>query len=155
MRRGSRQTLATLQARTTRLENGCLRWDGFITSDGYGAVGYRGRRHTLTHRAFWIEQVGDIPDGMTVDHECHNRDTACSGRSECPHRRCVEVTHLRIVSAVENTQASPNAMARRTHCPHGHEYSPENTAIYDGRRFCIACSRVRSKASKARRRVAA
>ncbi len=149
-----RQTLATLQARTTRLENGCLQWDGFITSDGYGAAGYRGHRHFLVHRAFYVEQVGEIPEGMTVDHECHNRDATCRGGPTCPHRCCVEVTHLKPKDRVDNSQASPNAMGKRTHCPHGHEYSKENTAIYDGRRFCIACSRIRARAQAKRRKEA-
>ncbi|MFD4992816.1 hypothetical protein ACFWH7_04335 [Cellulosimicrobium cellulans] len=31
----------------------------------------------------------------------------------------------------------------KTHCPHGHEYTPENTIVYpsDGRRRCLTCRR--------------
>ncbi|WP_454044687.1 hypothetical protein [Cellulosimicrobium sp. Marseille-Q8652] len=31
--------------------------------------------------------------------------------------------------------------AAKTHCPHGHEYTPENTIVYpsDGRRRCRTC----------------
>ena len=38
-----------------------------------------------------------------------------------------------------------NAMTNRTHCPRGHEYSAENTKVYEGRRFCITCSRERGR----------
>jgi hypothetical protein len=33
----------------------------------------------------------------------------------------------------------------KTHCPHGHEYTPENTVVYpsDGRRRCRACRAAR------------
>ncbi len=32
----------------------------------------------------------------------------------------------------------------KTHCPHGHEYTAENTIVYssDGRRRCRTCRRV-------------
>lgn len=35
---------------------------------------------------------------------------------------------------------------RRTHCPRGHEYTPENTYVHaaSGRRFCQTCRRLRS-----------
>jgi len=35
----------------------------------------------------------------------------------------------------------------KTHCPHGHEYTPENTLVYpsDGRRRCRACRYHRTK----------
>ncbi len=42
----------------------------------------------------------------------------------------------------------------RTHCPQGHEYTPENTYLYKGRRSCRACQKVRSSyaAKKERQR---
>jgi hypothetical protein len=42
-------------------------------------------------------------------------------------------------------------LARRTHCPHGHEYTPENTRMYarpggkHASRYCLACGRARVK----------
>ncbi len=41
--------------------------------------------------------------------------------------------------------------SEKTHCPHGHEYSPENTVVNNkGSRECLVCSR-RSKRESARR----
>lgn len=38
-----------------------------------------------------------------------------------------------------------------THCPHGHEYTPENSAVNaQGRRICRACRRIANKASRLR-----
>lgn len=37
-----------------------------------------------------------------------------------------------------------NRRAGNTHCPHGHEYTPENTKTYNGCRKCLACNRIRS-----------
>lgn len=35
------------------------------------------------------------------------------------------------------------APAAVTHCPRGHEYTPENTAVYKGSRHCRTCHRMR------------
>ena len=41
----------------------------------------------------------------------------------------------------------------KTHCKHGHEYTPENTAIWDeGYRRCRECSRIRRQAARQRAR---
>lgn len=41
----------------------------------------------------------------------------------------------------------------KTHCPQGHEYTPENTYIDNkNRRYCVACRKAHSDASNARRR---
>lgn len=39
----------------------------------------------------------------------------------------------------ENEKANP---ALRTHCSQAHEYTPENTYVWHGRRQCRACKRV-------------
>lgn len=35
--------------------------------------------------------------------------------------------------------------ASKTHCPSGHEYSEDNTYVFDGKRQCRACARERSR----------
>lgn len=38
---------------------------------------------------------------------------------------------------------SRNELRERTHCPHGHEYTPENTYRKDdGWRRCVECRRI-------------
>jgi hypothetical protein len=39
-----------------------------------------------------------------------------------------------------------HAEVNRTHCPAGHEYTPENTRVRGGKRACLACNRIRDRA---------
>jgi hypothetical protein len=49
-----------------------------------------------------------------------------------------------------------DANRSKTHCPRGHEYTPANTAVYGGKRFCVACAQERygklTEGQKERRR---
>lgn len=142
-RRRPRNTLPKIMERVEKQPGGCWVWKGFITPQGYGACGYRGRRHTLAHRAVYQELVGPIPDGLTLDHLCHTKDQACPGGNSCPHRRCVNPGHLEPVTFAEN--ASRSVYARRTHCPWGHPYAGDNLRYTkNGGRFCVTCSRSRA-----------
>lgn len=84
--------------------NGCVHYGGYIDPNGYGRLGIDGVS-AYAHRAAYELFVGPIPDGMTIDHECHNRDRSCVGGVACLHRRCVNVVHLRACTPEENTRA--------------------------------------------------
>ena len=122
--------------------NGCIYYTGEINRQGYGRLGFE--NGTLAHRAAYEHFVGPIPEGLTIDHECHNADVSCAGGPSCLHRRCVNPEHLAPKSRGENTLASPNTFQgknlRKTHCPKGHPYDETNTKItVDGSRRCLAC----------------
>ncbi|MGC0251548.1 HNH endonuclease signature motif containing protein [Pseudactinotalea sp. Z1748] len=119
---------------------------------GYGQIGIStgaGRQRTMgAHRVSYEAFVGPIPDGLVIDHLCRVRE-------------CVNPDHLDVVKQRENIMRSPIALgalnAAKTHCPQGHEYSPENTYIYRpknrsfiGRqcRTCVADHSRRRRASK-------
>lgn len=142
--------------------NGCRPWLGKVDNrSGYGVFSYTDpdtrRKVTISAHAFgWGLSGGEIPRGRTrsLDHRCHD-PAMCAGGPDCPHRRCQEPTHLRVVSQRENTLRSNNPMAvnaRKTHCVHGHAFTPENTRVYlrDGspRRACRACARVTTAARR-------
>jgi len=43
-------------------------------------------------------------------------------------------------------RACHKALHRKTHCVHGHEYTPKNTYYRpDGNRFCAECARIRAR----------
>lgn len=43
----------------------------------------------------------------------------------------------------------------RTHCKRGHEFTPENTRVYRGERYCRACGRDRARAKRQAKAVTA
>lgn len=120
----------------------CWLWAGGLTRGGYG--GFSGLRHLgqRAHRIAYQLAVGPIPDGLDLDHTCHDPST-CTARDECPHRRCCNPRHLEPVSRKENVERSGGVsagLASRTHCPQGHEFMADNTFIEaDGSRRCREC----------------
>ena len=107
------------------------------------------------HRILWINAHGPIPDGLVVDHMCHNRalaDGTCVG-GPCRHRRCLNVDHMELVTRGENVQRGSLGSHMRTHCKHGHEFTEENTYIWsDGARRCRTCGLDATKAYQARKK---
>ncbi len=121
----------------------CWEWTAFIHPDGYGIFWFDGRMRGAHIYAHTIH-TGKIPEGMTVDHKCRNR-------------RCVNPAHLEVVTHTINVLRGdgPTAQnARKTHCKHGHEFTPENTYTSDGKRHCRTCciARAARQREKARER---
>jgi hypothetical protein len=143
--------LQRLMQRTEPGSDGCLLYTGTLNNRGYGQISVDGTP-TLAHRAMYELTVGPIPDGMALDHTCHNRDASCMGGDDCAHRRCINVEHLEPVTGAENTRRGKSwaINGTKTHCPQDHPYDSENTHVYDGRRYCRACN----NALKARKKAA-
>jgi hypothetical protein len=124
------------------VSDGCWKWLGAPTPRGYGRM-HIGAKDVYVHRVAYELLVGPIPDGMFLDHLCHTNDPNCLGGDTCPHRLCVNPAHLEVVTRVENVMrgvgfAAKNAV--KTHCPKGHEYTPENTHVRpNGWRQCKKC----------------
>lgn len=120
--------------------NTCWLWMGSHTVAGYGIVMRKGRI-IYAHRVSYEMVNGPIPKGLEIDHMCNTPV-------------CVNPAHLRAVTHRENIMRSnPGGFnAAKKHCPKGHEYSPENTYVYKGRRNCRACHRTYLKEYKRRQR---
>jgi hypothetical protein len=124
-------------AKTISGENGCIVWKGSISTSGYGRITLNGKPKQA-HRFSFEQANGPIPEGLQIDHVCRNR-------------ACVNPDHLRLVTSKQNTLAnsnSPSAInARKSHCPRGHIFTPENTSIpkSNPHRRCKACDRERSR----------
>ena len=129
------------------MPNGCIHFTGPTrTKDGYGKMRLSpGQPEQMAHRIAYEDAHGTVPEGMQVGHICHDRavaDGTCPGGPECQHRRCCNPDHLEAQSPSENTLAQNHHARNRTHCPRGHEYSPENTYVGpDGKRRCRTCKR--------------
>lgn len=72
----------------TEWRGDCLEWTGATHRNGYGTLSVSGRM-VLVHRFAWERANSPIPEGMEIDHICHNR-------------ACVNVEHLRLATREEN-----------------------------------------------------
>lgn len=112
--------------------SGCWLWTGYVhPTKGYGRIKWDGRTQEA-HRVVYAELVGPIPDGLTIDHLCRVR-------------RCVNPAHLEPVTMRENIVRGRVARGLNTHCPHGHEFTTDNTITRSARRECRICVREQSR----------
>jgi hypothetical protein len=127
-------------ARTTVTSDQCWIYECTPTPRGYGKVCVD-RVPRLAHRVVYEALVGPIPDGLTLDHLCHNT-------------LCVNPAHLEPVTASENTRrqwrdgrANAGAANReKTHCRNGHPFAGDNLYVKpSGERCCRTCRRERRK----------
>lgn len=106
--------------------NGCWEWTGAFDRSGYGAFKDQGKKIN-SHRWSYRHFKGEPPKGLDIDHLCRVR-------------KCVSPEHLEAVTRKVNVQRGLAAQERKTHCIHGHAYTPENTYRYpDGARECRTC----------------
>lgn len=120
-------------------EEGCWLWTAAL-SRGYGVFKAAGSpRNQPAHRFAYELLVGPIPDGLDLDHLCHE-PASCLGGESCAHRRCVNPAHLTPTTRGENIQRGQNHNRRKTCCPTcGGPYSLRAS----GRRICRPCNNER------------
>lgn len=94
---------------------GCWVWKYRTDRDGYGRIAVRQGVREEAHRTAFETFVGPIPDGLQLDHLCHNTDADCPGGRRCGHRRCVNPAHLEPVTALTNSQRRDRRTALRGH----------------------------------------
>ena len=129
---------AKVLRRTVRSDSGCWLWNGTVNQRNYGIVRVDGTA-LVAHRAMVIARDGSIPEGMTVDHLCH--DSYDCTEQPCPHRRCVNPAHLAVVSQRENIRRKWD----RDICHNGgHPLS----ILPNGYRRCMTCWHARLAAKR-------
>lgn len=109
--------------------SGCWIWIGAKCKDGYGKLEILECREIKSHRASYVLWKGEIEEGLTLHHTCFNRS-------------CVNPSHLIPMTADQNKRTRQP----KTHCPHDHEYTEENTSFdRKGSRCCRMCKRLRER----------
>lgn len=130
---------------------GCWIWQSKFDStrnglQGHGQFRFNGRMSTVNAAwAWWLYGIksGNYKgsDGIVMDHFV------------CSNPPCANPTHLlpvtpRFNSIREGSKSCARINARKTHCIHGHEFTPENTYRQSsGGRGCITCNRYNSNSA--------
>jgi len=116
-------------------ETGC--WIGANSNDLHYSTVRVGGKTYKTHRLMYEQFVGDIPEGLFIDHLCKNR-------------RCINPEHMEPVTNRENVLRGK--IGARTCCPKGHPYSEENTGFRGAarHRYCKTCTREQNRSKKKR-----
>lgn len=120
----------------------CWLFAGFIEKNGYGrllkSVGAPG-----AHRVMYENEVGQIPEGLHLDHLCRVR-------------HCINPAHLEPVTWQENIRRGAQPWSSRTHCKNGHEFNDQNTlhVVYKGwnERKCRPCNTARAREYRRQKR---
>lgn len=129
----------------------CWPWMRSVDRQGYGRQVVDGHGWGA-HRIAWTLTRGPIPDGLVTCHHCDNPP-------------CCNPAHLFVGTQRENLadmKRKGRSTASRTHCKHGHEFTPENTYLWrapaDSRsaslyrattiRMCKTCMRIRDRARR-------
>lgn len=117
--------------------DGCWEWLEAIAPDGYAHFWLDGKSRTA-HRVTYELLVGQVPEGLVLDHLCRVR-------------HCVNPKHLEPVTQRENVLRGVGNLPK-SECPKGHPYSGDNLLIYNRpgsspRRECRMCKSAAAKRS--------
>lgn len=147
--RSAAQVLEQIAANSVPGPNGCRIWTSDLTNAGYGELNWKPNGVVIrgAHRVAYTATNGPIAPGKVIDHLCRVR-------------ACVNPDHMEPVTQRENIDRSPIAGGKlnvaKTHCPAGHEYTPDNTGRQGPSRrwrYCKICRRANNRARRLARRL--
>lgn len=111
--------------------SGCWLWER--AGYNYGKIHYKGRSRQA-HRVSYEAFIGEIPDGLQIDHLCKTPS-------------CVNPNHLEPVTPRENGRRSNNIGTQnlnKTICKRGHPMTLENCRYIQktNKRECLECEKI-------------
>lgn len=134
MGRETKPAIERFMSKVKKDEKGCWNWTGTVKPGGYGVFSIKKNNVQKTynaHRWAYTYFIGEIPEGLTIDHLCRNR-------------RCVNPKHLEPVTIRENLMRGRGYSGvnnRKTHCPKGHPLVaiPKHIKSLTAKRYCPIC----------------
>lgn len=123
----------------------CWIWVGRIQPNGYGQFSVK-HKHVYAHRWAYTHLIGEIPDGLELDHLCRVR-------------ACCNPWHLDPVTRQVNTlrglagDVAREAAKAKVACPNGHPYEGDSFYINaQNIRVCRVCRRAKERSYYQRKR---
>lgn len=124
--------------KVTESETGCWLWTGAKIRSGYGQFGTHRGPVVLAHRWAYENLIGEIPEGLQLDHLCRVR-------------LCVCPYHL---DPVTNKVNARRGNSLKQECINGHSLAGVEPTNKQSRlvKVCMPCQRDRQKAYRLRKR---
>lgn len=137
-----------------KIVNECWEWQGGNSSsktgrNSYAIIRVDGMKRYL-HRVLYKRTVGEIPEGLTLDHLCRNT-------------LCVNPKHLEPVTQAENSRRAfvSRNIQKSNVCKSGHKFEGDNLTYAHKKRkdgikvryrVCIECRRRYGRKANIRKR---
>lgn len=128
------------------LQEGHWIWKGALDSYGYGMINL-GNRYIGVHRL----------SAHLFLHLDLSSNTLALHKKKCSMKACFNPEHLYLGNHIDNMrdliETKGHYHLKQTHCPKGHEYTPENISINRSARTCKICNRERSRICREKKNV--
>src|SRR6266404_6718203 len=106
--------------RATIKDDNCWLWTRTVDGRGYGIIRHQGKLEKVHRLAALFCLNFDLNSDLHVLHKLI-----------CKHKNCFNPDHLYVGTHDDNMS---DRIRAKTHCNHGHEFTPENTYITHGAR---------------------
>lgn len=127
-----------------RSDSECWPWLGATDQNGYGQMYVNGHNRKATKIAWELFNAADFPDGKDACHSCDNPNCV-NPRHIWPGTHKENMVDARAkgrLSPIEKFARTRDQLPPKTFCPHGHEYTEENTYVTPrGTKVCLICRR--------------
>ena len=106
---------------------GCWHWTGRLDKRDGKPILWKGSGPVAAYLVVYRAEVGEIPKGMELDHQCRAN-------------YCVRPNHLEQVTRSENERRkSWRYRAKRKTCANGHDLHLNSVVTPNGGRLCRVC----------------